>query len=620
MKIKKIDIISIAFFIFCFIGTFIFSFTYRLNVELIPNSINKYRFLITLKNFINILPAIFFTCAITGWSLDFGDNAGNSRLRFSHAMMERLRSVFITAILYVAFFTFALEICNPIITGKIKKIEELPSLMKEYQNSSEIMFNSNDYELSYKYAKMASKIDPSDKKNQQLLFRSEKALDEKANISKSIIQSMNELTFGDTEYGIPKKKTEIPTEPFETYKLLQTAKQCMNEKDYFGAHYYSQQALRAAAPRDINITECKQISAAAWNILSQSQNFTTTEEQNIFAKKYEGYVALVNGDFVHAYYVFHTLFYQSKELSIDSDVVRYLDITQKALNNQYFFYDETFNLQGYENANNVYFKIQNPFNQITNIYYINGVTSTGKAANMIQYLRGLTVVSLSPEGDYLSGFYVPYAKMKNVEIKYIEPEMLETFNLSKNVKTIPYILLNSVDRNLEGISFGPENIGGAEELYSSGYIILPIPFNDFDVIKEASKGADAMSLNSLLNFYNSADKYGFSKEVFCHSLINRLLQPLFYLVLFLTIAIVSWHCRINEDTLFKFHWIYVFPLLLLIFISLHEIVISFYKFVNFSILGSFGSDLSLLIGFLIYALFLIFASIGFMAGHNAGGK
>ena len=32
------------------------------------------------------------------------------------------------------------------------------------------------------------------------------------------------------------------------------------------------------------------------------------------------------------------------------------------------------------------------------------------------------------------------------------------------------------------------------------------------------------------------------------------------------------------------------------------------------------TQLSLLIGFLIYALFLIFASIGFMAGHNAGGK
>ena len=159
--------------------------------------------------------------------------------------------------------------------------------------------------------------------------------------------------------------------------------------------------------------------------------------------------------------------------------------------------------------------------------------------------------------------------------------------------------------------FQKKDAGGAEELYSSGYIILPIPFNDFDVIKEASKGADAMSLNSLLNFYNSADKYGFSKEVFCHSLINRLLQPLFYLVLFLIIAIVSWHCRINEDTLFKFHWIYVFPLLLLIFISLHEIVISFYKFVNFSILGSFGSDLSLLIGF-------FFAYLGMGVGKAVG--
>lgn len=620
MKIKKIDIISIAFFILSFIGTLIFSFMRPVSVELISNTVSKYRFLYTLKNFIHILPSLFFTCATTGWALDFGSNAGNSRLRFSHAMMDRLKSVFISSLIFIALFTFAWEICNPIISGKLKKIEELPSLMKEYQNSAELMFNSNDYELSYKYAKMASMIDSSNKENQQLLFRAEKALDEKVNISKSIIQSMNELTFGDTEYGIPKKRNEIPTEPFETYKLLQTARQCLNEKDYFGAHYYSQQALRAASPKDINITECKQISAEAWNILSQSQNFSTTEEQNIFAKKYEGYVSLVNGDFVHAYYVFHTLYYQSKALSIDSDVVRYLDITQKALNNQYFFYDETFNLQGYENANNVYFKIKNPFNQITNVYYINGVTSTGKAANMIQYLRGLTVVSLSPNGDYLSGFYVPYAKMKNVEIKYIEPEMVESFKLPKKVKTIPYILLNSVDRNLEGITFGPESIGGAEALYSTGYIILPIPFNDFNAIKEAAKGADSMSLNSLLNFYETADKYGFSKEVFCHCLINRLLQPLFYLVLFIIIAIVSWHCRINENTLFKFHWIYIFPLLLLIFLSLHEIIMSFYKFVNFSILGSFGSDFSMLVGFVIYALFLIFASIGFLAGHNAGGK
>lgn len=620
MKIKKISIISLTFFILCFIGTFIFSFTYKIKDELIATTVNSYKFLFTLQNFIKILPAILFTSAVVGWALDFGANASNSRLRFSHAMFERLKSVFITSIIFIAFFTCAWEICNPLIADKMKDIKDKPSLMREYQHTSESFFYAQEYDLAYRYAKSAYKINPSDVFNQQLLLQAETALDEKTKISKTIIQTMNELTFGDMNYGIPKEKITIPSEPFESFKLLQTAKKCMEEKDYFGAHYYSQQAIKASNPKDVNIKECKQISADAWNILSQSKPYVTSEEQKIFAKKYEGYVALINGDIVHSYYVFHTLSSQSKALSIDADIIRYLNISKKALENQYFYYDETFNLDGYETANNVFFKINNPFTNVTNVYYINGVTSTGQAANMIQYLRGLTVVSLSPSGDYLSGIFVPYAKMKNIEIKYIEPELLEAFNLPSAVKTIPYILLNSVDRNLEGISFTPENIGGSEELSSKGYLILPIPFNDFNKIKEASKGADAMSLSSLIGFYEIADKYGFSKEVFCHSLINRLLQPLFYLILFMIIAIVAWHCRINENTLFKFHWIYIFPLLLLVFISLHEIVISFYKFINFSILGSFGSDFSMLVGFVIYALFLIFASIGFLAGHNAGGK
>ena len=172
--------------------------------------------------------------------------------------------------------------------------------------------------------------------------------------------------------------------------------------------------------------------------------------------------------------MFNTLSVTSKALSLDSDVVRYLRISEQALDNQCFYYDETFNLQGYETANNVYFKIKNKINGTTSVYFIRGVASKGSAANMIQYLRGLTVVTLSPKDVYLSGIYVPYAKMKNIETTYIDDEILDTFGLSKKDKNIPMILLNSIDRNLEGINYGPITIGGIERAHDRGYLILPI--------------------------------------------------------------------------------------------------------------------------------------------------
>ena len=620
MKFKSVHIVSISFFILCFLICLLFCMNFARIPDLIINTEKTYRILLTLKVFIYIMPAIFFTSSTVGWAIDFGSHSGNSLLRFSHAMFERYKGVLISGMIFVALLTFAGELANPMISKKMRSLEELPSLMTEYQITAQNLYDAQNYELSYKYAKSAYMIDPKNTLNSTLVYKAESALNEKAKISKSIIQTMHELTFGDSMFGIPKKSTEIPTEPYESYKLLQTARECLENQDWFGAHYYSQQALKLADNKNVNITECKHIAATAWNMLAQAREYGTTEEQKIFAKKYEGYTALTNGDFLHSYYVFNTLSKESKYLAIDPDVVRYLKISQQALDNQYFYYDETFNLKGYETATNISFKIKNSLNGTTTVFFIKGVSSKGHAANMIQYLRALTIVTLSPEGEYLSGIYVPYAKMKNIETSMIDEEILENLEINKKIKNIPFVLLTSVDRNLEGLIYRPEKIGGSEKNKDINYLLMPISYEVFNTLKEASKGAESMSLTSLMDFYTYADRFGYSGEVFCQALMNRLLFPLYILIFFVMIAITAWHCRINEDSIFKFHWIYIFLLLCPIYISMHKLATSFFRAVNFSILGTFGSKYAFSMGFIFYALVLVFVSIGFLACHNAKNK
>ncbi len=620
MKISRTHIVSISFLIICYIAILIYSFTGTLIPEILPEHAANYKFINSLKLFIKFLPAILFTSATIGWALDFGAHASNSRLRFSSAMFERLKIVIINSLFFIFIIEVCIEIFLPQIERKLQNFEDLPSLVIEYQNTAENLYKNQNYELAYKYAKLACGIDDKNQKNKELLFKTESALDEKAKLSKSLVQSMNELTFGKDFLEKPKEKISAPAEPYESYKLLQAARKCRDQEDWFGAHYYAQQSLKISDSLDLNVTECKQLAADAWNKITGAKIFKTTEEQKIFAKKIEGYKALVSEDYLHSYYVFNTLSTSSKALSLDSDVVRYLRISEQALNNQCFYYDETFNLQGYETANNVFFKIKNSINGTTSAYFIRGVASKGTAANMIQYLRGFSIVTLSPNDEYLSGIYVPYAKMKNIETKYIDGEILDNFGLSKKDKNIPMILLNSIDRNLEGINYGPVSVGGFENNRDQGYIILPIPYNEFNLIKDACKGPNSMSLPSLMKFYETANQYGYSSEAYGQSLINRFFYPFYILILFIFAAVTAWNFRINENTIFKFHWIYIFPALCPVIHFILELSKSFFKFMNFSLLGTFGSQYSILMGLVVYGLLILFAGFYFTACRNTNDR
>lgn len=615
-------LINIAFCIFVFIICILYGHFFTKLPELTSDSAGKYKFLSGLKLFCFLLPSVFASGISVCWCIDFGLHPDGSFTRFSDAMFARFKEVLISSLIFVLFITCVNEIAMPQITNQIETLEFNPVLMKEYQNSAKFFYENKNYETAYEYAHLAYKLDPKNTENQKILYITESYNDKKDEISAAIKQKINEMTFGAEASKIAERKTTIISEPYKSFELMQTAKTCLEQKDWFGAHYYAQLAIKSAEAKDINIQESKQIAATAWNKLNDTRSQGTTEEQKIFAKKYEGYIALVNGDILHSYYVFHALSLESKKLSIDSDVVRYLEISKNLLKNQYFFRDETRNLQAYESANNVYFKINNneDENSGTTLYFIHGITTSGSTSNMIMYLRGLEIIELDESGSVRSGYYVPYAKMSALQTNFLDEETKNLLNIDKRTTSVPYIILNSVDKNFPNQMISAEFKIGYNQKDLSGILILGMPFSDFSFIAEASGGADSMNLISLLKFAGKAEQYGYSSEVFAHILMNRILKPLYILILFIIIAYISWHFRLEENSVFKFKWIVMFPLLAAAYIFLYNLAICFFKFINYGLLGMTGPQFCLPAGIILYAIILIIVSLFFLSCRNSSGK
>ena len=602
---KRTYIITIVFTVFSFLLCLCYGFFFAAIPKVVSLSENSYRFFFGLKTFIHILPAILGTGLLVGWSVGFGANQSGSKVRFSNAMFGRYKKVLILSLVSVFILTISTEVFEPALNKKLNYYQDRLELMGEYKRVAAKLFAQGDAELAFEYAKLANEIDPTNEDVQKLMIASELAANKTQDVPKVSVSKKIKK--------IEKFQNRIlPEEPYSVFKLLITAQQCLDNEDWFGAHYYAQMAIDASSPKDINVPALKDISAVAWNHISQAQAEKITEEQKIYAKKVEGYSALISGDFLKAYYIFRTLSLKSKALSVDPDVVRYLNIANEKLEEEYFFIDETFNLQGFETVNNVHFSIRNN-DGTTSVYFIKGVTPVAESASLVQYLRGLSIFVIDYDGKYKLGKYVPYAKMSSLSTDFFDAESKKLIGITDSIKEIPYIMVNSVDRNKEGIIHKPIRKGGYGRYFEENFVLLPIPYEDFDLVKQASADLDSMNIISLFKFMNKATFFGYSQEVVCQTLLDRILYPLFVLVLLIFIAYTAWNGRLLEDNLFKFKWVLVFPIFACSFHVIYNILFVLFRFVNYGFLSLVGIDFALVVGIIFYILLLFIISLLFLS-------
>ena len=608
---KKIIGILSVFIGIGLIVSIIVGFMSSIPSEVPESSVFVYKLMTSLQNFGKYIPGVAITGFAVSCSVHFGRNSEGSTERFSKAMMDRYKMVMIISIAIAFFLTVCTEVLCLVTANKKVSIINRPKIVNDYINVGNKLFDNGYYERAMNYADAALKLSPNEKKALNLRDRADVEINRArtSNIRFKLYESVEEAEKVDRVVIDAQQINEV-------YQLYLKAQEAFEKKEWFNAHYYSELGIKLATPKDPNLEELKKMSTAAWNNLTEYHNLAKTEGQLIFERKYEGYLALVQKDDLKAYYIFRELYQSSREMQSDPDVVFYLQIAENRINERSFFVDETFELKSFESANDVYFAYEYADGS-QDVIYFKGMTTVASTGDSIQYLRALTIISISRTGEVFRTMTVPYAKVLPVSVKTLTPTTKQLMGIDDSIDCVPYIMLKSVGRDSPEIHNAPLYTSqNGETAMTPEYMLLSIPYDDFLLLEKSTSTPESMPLPSLIKLVRMSERYGFCTEVYGQALMNRLYYPLWILILFVLLACFGWNNRIGATQYFKFSWAFAFIPYIFISMLFYKMVMFLFRLINYVMLGGLGISGGMITGLVIYIIALICSSVLFVSRNS----
>lgn len=563
-----------------------------------------YKFQTGLLYFFNLLPAIFITGIMVGYSWGFGKKKVNPTHRFSEVFVVYLKNVLITSLICTSLCFIATEVGIPLISYSRINMEENTKNTAEYIGLAKKNLAIGDYGAALFYANYVLDLSPDSAEAMELVrfIEENQYLQRQDKIAKEKSENTSIIT----------SKTASMTIP----ELMENAIDCYASKDYFNAHYYASLVLEISKSRDGNLASAKQLASDAWNKLTEIDAFENDLSGQVFHRKKEGYTALTAGDYSKAYYIFYELL---EKYPLDYDIKNFYEISKELLSTRYFFIDETLDKQQFEKFRNVFFTLPR-LDGGKDIISIKGITSIESTGGMIQYLRGFSIVSYDKNEKWLMSLSVPYAKMCSYPLENMSQELIDYISAISNTRFVPYIFLKSVDRKSESIFLEPrfEKSEDYKSEFTTTYV-MPLPFEDFAMLCDVSHGPDTMSLISLYRFASIASDYGYSTEIYSQSLINRLSYPLLLLICFIFSSILAWNSRIFVDDSFKFSWLLLFPIIIALSYTFVRALRFVLSLLFYAILAYVGNG-ALFISLFILVLLLFICLIRFVSLKSDKGE
>ena len=606
---KILGILSIFLgleFVFSFVACFIIQLPFS-----VPQSASfGYRLLTGVNIFLKYFPAVTITGFVVSFAVYFGRNAEGSVTRFSSNMMKRFRLVMITTIIIAAILTLNSEVFGNLTNAKQQSIINQPKIINEYIKVGTNLFNNGYYDRAMGYADAALKLNPNNV--------AAAALRDKADveINRTQTKDIRSKLYKSVKEAEKVDRVNIDSEALsEVYEYYLKSKDAYEKEQWINAHYYAELGIGIATAKDPNLDNLKQISTDAWNKLSESHQMNRSEDQEIFNKKYEGYLALVEHDDIKAYYIFRELYQSSRELQSDPDVVFYMNIAEDRIRQRHFFIDETFELESFENANDVYFSYKYADGSI-DIVYCKGITIVEETGNTIQYLRDLTIASINKNGDWLRTMNVPYAKVLPVSVETLNPVTKDLLGIDEELEFIPYLILKSVGREMPYTEMHPKYTYASGEIATTPeYLLLPIDYEDFLMLETSTHSPETIPIFTLYKLAFNADDYGFSTEVFAQVLLNRVYFPFWVIIMFIILATFAWHNRIAPTQYFKMTWALAFPLFFVASHFFYRGMLFVFKLVNYAVLGRMSVTSAFVFAGVMYIFAYLIAALCFLGSR-----
>ncbi len=594
---KKVIIISVSYTLFCLVVCVLYSALNKSLPLLLPSFVNGFILRRGILYFIDFMPALIASSFLIGCSIIFSASAQKAQVQFSSTIIKLFESVMVYSILCIFLIMVCREVIKPVFVSSQNRAQEAPRLLAEYLNLSKEYRDAGNIQQAHDYAEYAMHLDPSNK--DAILI--EEQTEAQLNIVTRAQTDEKDYTVSFFQGG------ELINETVSS--LLNKARAAYENEKWFEAHYYAQMAVSIGTDRDTNIKEARELASFAWNKLEKPVVPKESEEQIFYRDKRNAYEALIAEDDIEAYFQFVEL---NRENEQDSDVKMFLDIARKRIAQQVFYIDETNNLIRFESCVNVYFAVKHRDGS-KDVVYIQGITPVKSTGGMIQYLRGLNVVSFDKAGKFVRSLYVPYAKLVAKPVSIFSREERINYGIYDDFKYVPYIMLESIDREGRGginlpVYKTDSYLASNFMLEERNYIVLGMSLDDFNLMCEASVGADNMNLTSLLKMSSKAKNFGFANEAYGASFLRRSSYPMFLLDILIFLACIAWNYRLKDGQVFKFKWIVVFPLTSAIMYFLIECTVGILGLINYlfiSIMGPYAIVSAGVCGVIIFVLLSI---------------
>lgn len=581
MKIFKHVILVLFFYLlFSFVGVTLFVYFTSSVPEDLGEFARQYKIYEALIGYLKVLPSLLLTGFLVGLSWSFGRADSKNVERFSAIRILFFKNVIALSFFCIILSVLASEVLIPLLHIRQETMESKERNFESYLLLADKSAQEDDYIYAKYYIDNALALKPN----------ANEALELKDTID-VFYSGMKQKMQEKERDALEEVPTSVQDYGYTSPQLMEKAQSAFAKEAYFDAHYYASLLLEVTETDDGNRQEAQQLAADAWNKLQDNPTGINSEQAAVYETKRLGYISFINQEYENAYYIFSDL---RAKYQGDLDIDRYYALSKEKMDTKYFFSSEVENLLGFEQYKNVYFSVKKPEGGFYILYWKGG-TAKQKAGNLIQYLRELDVFSYDKFDELEYSFSVPYAKLIAFPLEHTSERFQkylqgDSKKIKKSSLFVPLLYLVSTDAEKDGTYNGPQfqyEKNEGENLFTS--LLLPMPFDDFIQISQASLGKNVMPLFSLASFANKSDSYGFSKELFYQTFMDRISYPFVLLIVLILLAGVSWNYKLGSKTHFKFAWLITLPLFSIILYYVLETVLYLLNLFAFVLIGTFSS-------------------------------
>jgi len=465
----------------------------------------QWRLTAGLLEYFSLFPALTLSALVIPFGFIIRPNDRSAP--FSPKFFQSLTSSIITAIIASAIYGLLFFLVIPLVQNyKTSLLSEgrLYTLAKERAQESAAR---GDWDDTLQFMAICERIWPNGPEHSRLKIEAE---------IRTEGERLSSMNYPDTLSVAQGVKDSAPVDVTEAITLAEKA---LADERYYDAHWLATLAGRLAKPDSVEVATAARLAGRAWSgVNSLSPNARETQAYNTYKLKREGYEALVIGEWIRSYYIFLELMNMTPA---DPDVQKYFALSEEGVKQASFFVDEIEMTLGRILSGAVY---SLPLGTGRLGMRISSLSSSSDTA----YGIGVEIMAFDAEGRSLWSMEAPYAK--------IVPTTLDSVPST-------VILLRALDRLDKNKRWEPVIKGARSAPSGSAEVVLPISWDNFNLISNVRRGLSALSFADLKRAADNLGSDGYLPQVFEAELLERFIRPLFLLPLGIFSIVLGWRLR-----------------------------------------------------------------------------